>query len=314
MSQPKRIALAGGTGMLGAAVVQAILARKDLFYLTIITRSSSASKVPVSVRTIVVESYDNPENDQALIQALGGHDVLISTLNSAVAVELEPKLVGAAIRAGVKHFMPSEYTLDVTYPSARELGLGNFIGARAAWADRLAEIASTGQITYTTLVTGGFLDFGLSTGMLGFDSTNKAARLYDHGQNAVTACTVPFIAKAVVVALQMPVDQVENKRINVAEVEYTGKELLQICELVTGEHWHVEEVSTESARQKGKELLAEGNARGAYLNFATALNFDGCGAANLTSGLEFGSGYGLQRRSLEEIVREAVKPFQDSMK
>ncbi|KAI1623586.1 hypothetical protein EDD37DRAFT_650682 [Exophiala viscosa] len=174
-----------------------------------------------------------------------------------------------------------------------------------------SQIASSGQITYTTLVTGGLLDFGLKIGMLGFDLTNQTARLYDHGRNIVTACTVPFVADAVVVALQMPYEQVKNKRISGAEVAYTGKDLLRTLEVVTGEQWRVEEVSTESARQKGKELLVEGNARGAYLNFATALNFDGCGAANLTSGLEFGSGYNLQRRSLDEIVREAVRSIQD---
>ncbi|KAI1623587.1 hypothetical protein EDD37DRAFT_650683 [Exophiala viscosa] len=87
MSQPRRIALIGSTGMLGAAVVQAILARRDLFDLTILARSSSASKIPEGVRTIVVNSYDNPESDEALIQGLRGHDVLVSTLNSAVAVE-----------------------------------------------------------------------------------------------------------------------------------------------------------------------------------------------------------------------------------
>ena len=73
--------------MLGAAVVQAILARKDLFDLTILARSTSASKIPDEVRTIIVDSYDDPEEDEALIQGLRGHDVLVSTLNSAVAVE-----------------------------------------------------------------------------------------------------------------------------------------------------------------------------------------------------------------------------------
>lgn len=210
--------------------------------------------------------------------------------------------------------MPSEYTLDVTHPSAREVGAGNLIGARAAWADRLAQIAAaSGHITYTTLVTGGFLDWGIKTKMLGFDLKNKTARLYDHGRNTVTACTTRFVAEAVVVALQMMhVEQVKNKRLPVAEVEYTGRDLLRTLESATGEkQWRVEDISTESARQKGKELLAAGDPRGAYLNFATALNFDGCGAANLTTGLEFGSGYGLRRRTLDEVVRDVVETMTD---
>lgn len=91
MSQPKRVALVGGTGMLGTAVVEALLARPKLFELTLLTRRGPPSfKAPEGVKqTVVVESYDHPDNDEALVQALKGHDVLVSTLNSAVAVHCE---------------------------------------------------------------------------------------------------------------------------------------------------------------------------------------------------------------------------------
>lgn len=89
MSQPKRVALVGGTGMLGTAVVEALLARPKLFELTLLTRRGPPSfNAPAGVKQIaVVDSYDQPENDEALVQALRGHDVLVSTLNSAVAVQ-----------------------------------------------------------------------------------------------------------------------------------------------------------------------------------------------------------------------------------
>lgn len=185
---------------------------------------------------------------------------------------MEPKLVAAAIQAGVKHFLPSEYTLDVTHPAARVLGNANMLGARASWADKLAMIASSGQITYTTLVTGGFLDWGIKSGMLGFDLAQHAATLYDGGQHKVTACTVSFVAKAILTALRMPTEKTANKRLYVAEVEYSGEELLRTIELASGGKWSVTQLGTESAKENGMKLQAQGNMRGAYLNLARALN------------------------------------------
>ncbi|KAJ9498899.1 hypothetical protein LTR99_005019 [Exophiala xenobiotica] len=309
MDQVKRVALVGGTGLLGSAVVQVLLARNDQFELTLFTRSISTHKIPAEVRVVAIESFDDiSEESSTLVRWLRGHDVLVSTLNSAVALELEPKLVAAAIQAGVKHFMPSEYTLDVTHPAARALGKGNMLGARVSWADKLATIASSGQITYTTLVTGGFLDWGIKSGMLGFDLAQRAAVLYDGGQHKVTACTVSFVAEAILTALRMPNEKTANKRLYVAEVEYTGEELLRTIELASGDKWTATQLSTESAKENGMKLQAEGNLRAAYLNFARALNFDGCGAADLRSGLEFGRELevDLQRRSLSDIVRSVI--------
>jgi uncharacterized protein YbjT (DUF2867 family) len=329
MDQVKHVALVGGTGLLGSAVVQALLAKNEQFELTLFTRSISTHKIPAKARVVTIESFDDISEESTLVRCLRGHDVLASTLNSAVALEcknqvtpflqyitsqltlcrtVEPKLVAAAIQAGVKHFMPSEYTLNVTHPAARALGKGNMLGGRASWADKLATIASSGQITYTTLVTGGFLDWGIKSGMLGFDLAQRAAVLYDGGQHKVTACTVGFVAEAILTALRMPNEKMANKRLYVAEVEYTGEELLRTIELASGDKWTATQLSTESAKDNGMKLQAEGNLRAAYLNFARALNFDGCGAADLRSGLEFGRELevDLQRRSLSDIVRSVI--------
>jgi hypothetical protein len=144
--------------------------------------------------------------------------------------------------------------------------------------------------------------------MLGFNSATDTAKLYDHGEHKVTACTVPFVAAAVVAALQMPEEQVSNQRIHVAEVEYTGRELLGVFERGTGQKWDVQDISTDALRKMGRQALAEGNARGAYLNFALTLNFDGSGASTLSEGLNFGQGYGLHRRSLVDVVRDVLGP------
>ena len=176
-----------------------------------------------------------------------------------------------------------------------------------AWADQLAQIAADGQITSTTLVTGGFLDHNIKSGMFGIDIANRRARLFDHGRNKVTACTVRFVAEALVTALRMPEEERKNRRVHVAEVEYTGQELLRALESSTGDKWSVEEIDTYHAERKGRALRAEGDARSAYLNFVLSLSFNGCGSAVLSSGLKFGQGFPLERFNLEQIVEGIVQ-------
>src|ERR1700761_7390049 len=87
MSPVKRVALVGGSGLLGSAIVQAILSRKDLFALTIFTRHNSASKLPDEAQRVTVDSFEDAPENETFVKALSGHDVLISTLNSAVAIQ-----------------------------------------------------------------------------------------------------------------------------------------------------------------------------------------------------------------------------------
>lgn len=219
---------------------------------------------------------------------------------------MDPTLLAAAIKAQIPHFLPSEYTLDITHRTARSLGSGNLIGMRAAHADQLAEIAATGAIAYTTLVVGGFLDLGLQSGLLGFDLRRRKAVLYDHGTEGTCGSSVGFVAEAVVAALRMPEGEIRNRRVHAVEVEYSGREILRALEEVTGEMWSVEEKGGEELVRRGTKALGDGRAREAYLDFIVKLNYDGEGAAMLGDGLQFGEGFGLKRRSLFEIVKEVV--------
>ena len=54
------------------AVVQAILAKNSVFDLTIVTRRTSAHKVPAGVKTVLAEAYDEGEMTQGLLKAFRG--------------------------------------------------------------------------------------------------------------------------------------------------------------------------------------------------------------------------------------------------
>jgi hypothetical protein len=98
--------------------------------------------------------------------------------------------------------------------------------------------------------------------------------LYDRGEAKATGCTLEFVGRCVAAVVRMPEVETKNRRIRVAEVEYTGQDILGELERATGKKWTVENGSTDEALEKGKEALARGDGRAAYLGYISKLNFD----------------------------------------
>jgi saccharopine dehydrogenase-like NADP-dependent oxidoreductase len=140
-----KIAILGASGSLGPHILAALLETFPVSANTILTREGSNSPLtyPAGLRLISLPSYSNKD---ALKGVLQGHDILISALPAAVALQFEPTIVQAAIEAGVHRFMPSEYTLDVTQSTVRALVAGSgappLIKGRVDWADRLVWLRS----------------------------------------------------------------------------------------------------------------------------------------------------------------------------
>jgi uncharacterized protein YbjT (DUF2867 family) len=298
-----RVALVGGTGSLGSLILKVLLTTPTITQITAVTRTSS-SLTPLDPRVTVVRvpSYDD---SPALTAAFRDHDVVISALSAAVSTHIDSLLVTAATKAGVERFMPSEYTLDLSHPSVKEIAGGTRLGARVALVERLADLATRGEIAYTTFACGGWLDWGLETGFLGFDLKKQEATLYDGGTAMATGCTMGFVAEAVGAVLRMPEAETRNRRIRIAEVRYSGKLLLGALEEKTGSGWIVRDVSTEQALEDGRKALERRDARAAYVGHVLKLNFDGSGVADFPEGLTWGEG--LARKRLEEIVEEALE-------
>lgn len=92
-----------------------------------------------------------------------GQDAVVSTVARA-GVRGQTVLVDAAIAAGVKRILPSEYAGDLSNPNAATL---------PPFADKIhvrkyveAKVAAGADITYSFLVSSIFLDWGLDYEML----------------------------------------------------------------------------------------------------------------------------------------------------
>ncbi|KAI0119570.1 NAD(P)-binding protein [Daldinia grandis] len=243
-----KVAVAGATGNVGPAVVKQLLA--DGFEVTVLARKGATKTFPSSV-TVAEIDYASPES---LEKALSGQDAVVSTVGFE-GLPYQIPLVQAAVKAGVKRFIPSEYGGDAENEKA--LGLPPF-QAKKAVTEALKKEAAAGSITYTLVSTGPFLDMGLQYKFL-IDVKGKNITLWNGGDKTFSITTVPNTAKAVSEVLKHP-EETKNRNVFVHNVQISLKGLLEQAKKVVGsEGWTTEVKSTEESLKQAYAGLEKGD-------------------------------------------------------
>ncbi|KAI0834673.1 putative oxidoreductase CipA-like protein [Hypoxylon sp. FL0890] len=265
MSAISKVAVAGATGNVGPTFISQLL--QDGFKVTVLARKGANHSYPSSVNVVEVD-YDSPDT---LVKALEGQDAVVSALGFAVLTKQIP-LIQAAVKAGVKRFLPSEYGGDAE--NEKTLQLPPF-QAKKATSDFLKKEAAAGHITYTLVSTGPFLDMALRGGLFA-DLKGKSIRLWDGGDRPFSTTTLPSVAKAVSEVLKHP-EETKNRNIFVHSATFTLKELLEKAKKATGaEGWKVETPSISEILKEGLADLEKGEInRVAFI--ATAIWGEGYG-------------------------------------
>jgi hypothetical protein len=143
--------------------LNAVLKSKK-FDVTVFSRKESTSTFPEGVK-VVTTDYSDAE----LEEKFKGQDAIIS-LPSGPAIMEQKRYIDAAIKAGVKRFIPSEFgsnTLNNDVVKAAPL-----FRSKVAISDYLKSKAS-GEFSYTLFVTGPFLDWVSTCHFLGSDLTSS---------------------------------------------------------------------------------------------------------------------------------------------
>lgn len=153
MSEIKSVAIAGATGRLGPHVLNALVDAG--FQVTVLTRSKKPGALDADVKVLEVDftSMDS------LAAALKGIDAVVSTIGGT-AIDNQTILIDAAIAAGVKRFIPSEYGTVTTNPKVESYPLYSSMTKIRKY---LQEKAAAGDLTWTVLACGCFLDFMFGT-------------------------------------------------------------------------------------------------------------------------------------------------------
>lgn len=269
--------------------------------MTVLTRKESTHKFPSNV-TIKAVDYSSLES---LTSALQGQDALVSTLAS-LALDTQKLLIDACISTGVKRFIPSEFGSDTTNPLTAKLPV---FASKVAIQQYLAsKVAESPNFSYTLVVNGAFLDWGLEVGFL-VDVKGHKANLKDGGDVVFSTTTLASIGQGVVGILTHP-DETANRPVFIKNIDTTQNQIVALAKKIdpSGE-WEVTHSDTAALEREAYASLAKGD--------FTAGVF-----VKLIYRAGYGEGYGgrfhkddsallgireLDPAGLEELVREIVK-------
>lgn len=119
--------------------------------MSVLTRTSTTARFPPSA-TIIQANYDSEED---LVRAFTGQDAIVSTVGGAGFTQ-QKVFIDAAIKAGVKRFLPSEFSMNTQSDAAR--ALVPLFEAKQDILNYLREKEGTG-LTWTGLANGPLLDW-----------------------------------------------------------------------------------------------------------------------------------------------------------
>ncbi|KAM0665210.1 hypothetical protein ACQRIU_005471 [Beauveria bassiana] len=248
MSTPvQNVTLVGATGNVGSIALDKLSASRH--NLQVLRRLGSKSTYPASVKVVDVDF----SSADALTRALQGQDVVISTLPADVAA-LQTTLVDAAVAAGVKRFLPSEFGCNLDNALARQVPV---FGEKIKIQEYLKERAAAGRISYTFVYNGPFLDWGIQNQFV-LSVADYKPRLLDDGKALFSATNLDTVGSALVGILDH-LDETKNRAVFLEDIKISQQRLLELAKKAAPEKpWEVSYVKVDDLVKVAGENLAKG--------------------------------------------------------
>ncbi|KAI8716179.1 NmrA domain-containing protein [Fusarium sp. LHS14.1] len=232
-----------GKGLFGSVVLSELV--NAGFEVTLLSRSERPDEVlPDGVRRVVVD-YSDVDN---LTKALSGQDAVVSTVSAEAALG-QKLIIDAAIKAGVKRFVPSDFGSLTTDPAASHfLHHVNFVEIQKYLKSK------SDEIEYTIFSIGAFTDFLINYGAF-FDWKNKTAEVWGDGKTPLSTTSLSGSARAIVGALKNP-EPTKNKNLSIHEHVVTQAQLLGLAKKYSsGVEWSVTTIEDPAAEFDRLEAL-----------------------------------------------------------
>jgi uncharacterized protein YbjT (DUF2867 family) len=301
MSQKlEKVVIAGASGRVGQAILKALLAAGE-FEVTALTRSKSTFASHEGFEII-----ESDYSESSLVDAFRGQDVVIAALGWMGVAE-QSKLVDAAEKAGVKRFIPSEFGGDPTNAKAQET-IPMVYKIKTGVIEQLEQkAAANSNFTWTVIAVGVFVDFGLSSGLLGIDTKSHTAKIRNEGKIPISASTLAQTGRVVAAVLSHPAETA-NKFVYTHSFVVTPNEIIAILEKLTEKTFTISYTTSDEEIEEGRKLLAQGNQAG-MINLLAGLIF---GGAEYGSNFEGNPGLmnealGLKGEDLETVIKEVLE-------
>ncbi len=115
--------------------------------------------------------------------------------------------------------------------------------------EALQKEADAGRLSYTIVVNGPFLDWGLKVGFIG-SVKDKKIDLFDGGERVFSTTSLPSIGKATAAVLNH-LEETKNRAVYIHDAAITLKKLVAISKKAVGEDgWTTDNVSIDDMYNK----------------------------------------------------------------
>lgn len=199
---------------------------RDGFDVQVLTRKADPSQDPSGVRVTEVD-YSNASQLESVLE---GQDAVVSALGG-VGLGSQTQLIEAAVNAGVKRFLPSEFGSNLDNPRVRTYPLS--VEKLKAQQQLKSAAEKTADFSYTCIYCGPFLDWGISTYPFLLDVKARSAEVFDSGNVAYSTTRLSTVGKAVSAVLRKP-DETKNRRLCVHDAVITQNQLIARAEETLG--------------------------------------------------------------------------------
>jgi nucleoside-diphosphate-sugar epimerase len=252
----KLVVVAGGAGKLGRLVVESLLAHTNVRVRVLVRDPQKPDVASLASDRVELVAFDAASsNDAARAEAVAGAYAVISTLQGGpdIIVDAQFALLRAAKAAGVRRFIPSDYSYNIfTLPEGINV---NSDWRRAFAVKARPETSDTFEVVH--VMQGIFAD-SFVMGFLGmFDRDNLVIRYWGDGKMPIDWTTwedtARFTAAAALDDRPVPAHLfVTGDRANVLEFIETW-ERVNGKKLVVERLGSVEDLERETARKLAEE-------------------------------------------------------------
>jgi nucleoside-diphosphate-sugar epimerase len=177
----KIVAVVGGSGHLGALIANALLEKPDVQVRLLVRAGSRAKVADFEKRDAeIVEGSLGPDDGAALAAFVKGAYAVISAVQGGpdVIIEGQRRLLHAARDAGVRRFIPSDYSLDLF-----EVKPGNIVTSELRRQFALIEEQERGDVEVVHVLNGGFMDREVLFGFIRvIDAEKQTAYVWGDGK------------------------------------------------------------------------------------------------------------------------------------
>lgn len=120
------------------------------YNVTVLSRQESSKTSPIPNVKVIKTDY----SESSLAEALKGQDAVVSTVAGA-ALATQTTIIDAAVKAGVKRFLPSEFGSDCSNKKAQEI-CPLFVTKDDVVTHLKKKAAENPNFTWTAVLTGPF--------------------------------------------------------------------------------------------------------------------------------------------------------------